>query len=51
MFDELPRRILSAYHCVVSGYVKYGSVVDAADMVHGMIKECHKPDGFTYSID
>ncbi|CAM8979598.1 unnamed protein product [Rhodiola kirilowii] len=50
VFDELPRRTLSAYNYMVSGYVKDGSVEKSFDMVRRMVREGEKPDGFTYSM-
>ncbi|KAK6149993.1 hypothetical protein DH2020_017518 [Rehmannia glutinosa] len=50
VFDELPRRTLSAYNYMISGYIKHGSVEKSFDLVRELCFLNEKPDGYTFSM-
>ncbi|KZV28813.1 pentatricopeptide repeat-containing protein mitochondrial [Dorcoceras hygrometricum] len=50
VFDELPRRTLSAYNYMISGYVRHGCVYKAFDLARELCFSNKKPDEFTYSM-
>ncbi|KAL8032484.1 hypothetical protein ABFX02_13G099000 [Erythranthe guttata] len=50
MFDELPRRTLSAYNYMISGYIKHGFVEKSFDLVRELCLLNEKPDGYTFSM-
>ncbi|KAL7135389.1 hypothetical protein ABFS83_11G092000 [Erythranthe nasuta] len=50
VFDELPRRTLSAYNYMISGYTKHGFVDKSFDLVRELCLSNEKPDGYTFSM-
>ncbi|KAF2302689.1 hypothetical protein GH714_000911 [Hevea brasiliensis] len=50
MFDELPQRTLSAYNYMVAGYLNQGLVAESINLVHRLILDGERPDGYTYSM-
>lgn len=50
VFDELPRRTLSAYNYMISGYIKHGFVDKSFDLVRELCLSNEKPDGYTFSM-
>ncbi|XP_073294780.1 pentatricopeptide repeat-containing protein At1g28690, mitochondrial [Primulina huaijiensis] len=50
VFDGLPRKTLSAYNYMISGYVRHGCVDKAFDLGRELCFSNKKPDAFTYSM-
>ncbi|CAA0823648.1 Pentatricopeptide repeat-containing protein -mitochondrial [Striga hermonthica] len=50
VFDQLPRRTLSAYNYMISGYTKHGPVEKSLELVRHLYLSNEKPDGFTFSM-
>ncbi|KAL5563971.1 hypothetical protein UlMin_033718 [Ulmus minor] len=50
MFDELPRRTLSAYNYMISGYLKQGQVEKSLSLVRRIFVSGERPDGYTFSM-
>lgn len=50
VFDDLPRRTLSAYNYMVAGYLNQGFVAESINLVHRLILDGERPDGYTYSM-
>ncbi|KAK4764991.1 hypothetical protein SAY86_026081 [Trapa natans] len=50
VFDDLPRRTLSAYNYLLGGYIKEGSIHKALDLGRRLVDDGERPDGFTLSM-
>ncbi|KAI3456181.1 hypothetical protein Pfo_012844 [Paulownia fortunei] len=50
VFDELPRRTLSSYNYMISGYIKHGFVEKSFNLVRELCLLNEKPDGYTFSM-
>ncbi|XP_022139802.1 pentatricopeptide repeat-containing protein At1g28690, mitochondrial [Momordica charantia] len=50
VFDELPKKTLSAYNYMISGYIKEGKVAEPLALVRGLIISGERPDGYTFSM-
>ncbi|KAG6466428.1 hypothetical protein ZIOFF_075784 [Zingiber officinale] len=50
LFDQMPRRTLSAYNYMIAGYFKEGRVEESLDLIRKLLASNQKPDGFTLSM-
>ncbi|XP_051129141.1 pentatricopeptide repeat-containing protein At1g28690, mitochondrial [Andrographis paniculata] len=50
VFDELPRKTLSAYNYMVAGYIKHRFIENSFSLVRELCRTNQKPDAYTYSM-